>query len=177
MEMIQQKCVDYLRFSFLVAGHTKFDVDRVFSVTAKAFNSSDVFNTTELVDVMSQPDQITAKQVKGDVIYNWRDKISAKYSKLPGIRELHDFIIVRSPDTEIATMLVREGCYGGASKKSPLKLNSDFTANTNVFPLESDCYDQLKKTRELTAAKLTHLTQMCRNFIPEERWLECVNSN
>ena len=80
-----------------MAGHTKFDADRVFSVTAKAFNSSDVFNTTELVDVMSQPDQITAKQVKGDVIYNWRDKISAKYSKLPGISELHNFIMVRSP--------------------------------------------------------------------------------
>ena len=180
MEIIQQKCVDYLRFSFLVAGHTKFDVDRVFSVTAKAFNSSDVFNTTELVNVMSQPNQVTAKQVKGDVIYNWRDKISAKYSKLPGIRELHDFIMVRSPDTETATMLVRKGCYGGTSKKSPLKLNSGFTANINVFPLESDYYDQLNKTRELTAAKLTHLTQMRQNFIPEERWLECVtktNSN
>ena len=129
---------------------------------------------------MSQPNQVTAKQVKGDVIYNWRDKISAKYSKLPGIRELHDFIMVRSPDTETTTMLVRKGCYGGTSKKSPLKLNSGFTANINVFPLESDCYDQLNKTRELTAAKLTHLTQMCQNFIPEERWLECVtktNSN
>ena len=71
--------LNYLCFLFLVAGHAKFDADRVFSVTAKAFNSSDVFNTTELVDVMSQSDQITAKQVKGDVIYNWRDKISASY--------------------------------------------------------------------------------------------------
>ena len=49
MEIVQQKCLDYLRFSFLVAGHTKFDVDCVFSTTSKAFNSSDVFNTSELV--------------------------------------------------------------------------------------------------------------------------------
>ena len=34
--------------------------------------------------------------------------------------------MVKSPDTETATMLVREGCYGGISKKSPLKLNSGF---------------------------------------------------
>ena len=174
MEIVQQRCLDYLRFSFLVAGHTKFDVDRVFSVTAKAFNSSDVFNTNELVTIMSQPNQITAKQVKGDVIYDWRAKISAKYSKLPGIRELHDFIIVRlsESDNKTATMLVREWCYSGTPKKSPLKLNSGFTANVNVFPCE--CYDQLNKTCQLTEAKLTHLTQMCQNFIPEERWLDYI---
>ena len=61
------KCLDYLYCSFLVVGHMKFDVDKVFSVPAKVFNSSDVFNTNELVNVMSQPNQITAKQVKGDI--------------------------------------------------------------------------------------------------------------
>ena len=123
---------------------------------------------------MSQPNQITAKQVKGDVIYDWRAKISAKYSKLPGIRELHDFIIVRlsESDNETATVLVREWCYSGTPKKSPLKLNSSFAANINVFPCE--CYDQLNKTHQLTEAKLTHLTQMCQNFIPEERWLDYI---
>lgn len=39
-------------------------------------------------------------------------------------------------------------CYSGTPKKSPLELNS-----------------------QLTAAKLT---QMCQNFIPEEKWLEYV---
>ena len=36
MEMVQHGVIDHLRFSFLIAGHTKFDVNRVFSVTAKA---------------------------------------------------------------------------------------------------------------------------------------------
>ena len=49
MEMLQHDFIDYLRFSFLIAGHTKFDVDRMFSVTAKAYNASDVFNTQELL--------------------------------------------------------------------------------------------------------------------------------
>ena len=41
-------------FSFLIAGHTKFDVDRMFSLTAKAYNASDVFDTQELLQVMCQ---------------------------------------------------------------------------------------------------------------------------
>ncbi len=53
MEMVQQLEIDYLHFShfsFLVVGHTKFDIDRVFSVTEKAYSTSDVFNTQSLLD-------------------------------------------------------------------------------------------------------------------------------
>jgi len=57
MEMVQQKVLDYLRISFLIAGHTKFDVDRLFS---KSYNSADVFSTEELVTVMSWSENITA---------------------------------------------------------------------------------------------------------------------
>ena len=99
---------------------------------------------------------------------------STKYIKLPGIRDLHEFVVVTSPNTGNATMLVRKGCYGGTSEKSPLKLNLNYTAEFNVFPSENDTYSQLKKTRELTETTLTHLTQMCQNFIPEERWMDCM---
>ena len=77
----------------------KFNVNWVFSIAAKTFNSSDIFNSNELITMMSQPDQITAKQVKGKLIYSWWEKISAKYSKLPSISELHDFTIIRPSDT------------------------------------------------------------------------------
>ena len=49
MEMLQHGFIDYLQFSFLITGYTKFDVDRMFSVAAKAYNASDVFNTQELL--------------------------------------------------------------------------------------------------------------------------------
>ena len=42
MEMVQHGFIDCLQFSFLIVGHTKFDVDRMFSATAKAYNASDV---------------------------------------------------------------------------------------------------------------------------------------
>jgi len=174
MEMVQHKMLDYLRISFLIAGHTKFDVDRLFSVTAKSYNSSDVFNTQELISVMSQSDNITALLENGNLILNWREKVATKYTKLPGIRERHDFIIVRSPDTGCATMLVRDHCYGGAAQKSTMKLNSDVSSETNVIPGENENYIALNKKRELTATKLSHLTQMCNNFIPEGRWIEYV---
>ena len=79
--MRQHGVIDYLRFSFLIAGHTKFDVDHAFSVTAKAYNTADVFNTQELLDVMTQSDHISGVIVTGESILNWRDKVSQKYSK------------------------------------------------------------------------------------------------
>ena len=113
MEMVQRKIVDYLRFSLLVASHTKFDVDHLFSVTAKAYNSADIFNTSELASVMSQAENVTAVVDNGSLIYNWRDKVTKKYSKLPGIRELHDVFVLRDPLTGNAKMFIRDLCYGG----------------------------------------------------------------
>ena len=43
-------------FLFHVAGHTEFDVDQVFLITVRTFNSSGIFNINELVTTMSQPD-------------------------------------------------------------------------------------------------------------------------
>ena len=99
MEMVQQTKIDYVRFSFLVIGHTKFDIDRVFSVTSKAYNASDVFISQELLDVMCHSDTIPGILVEGNSISNWRDPVSRKYSKLPGIRALHHFLmfVIRFP--------------------------------------------------------------------------------
>ena len=58
--MVQHNILDYLRISFLIAGHTKFDVDRLFSITAESYNSVDVFNTKELAQVMAHSNNITA---------------------------------------------------------------------------------------------------------------------
>ena len=85
----------------MIVDHAKFDVDHAFSATAKAYNSSDVFTTRELPDVMSQSPSVTCLVDNGKLLKPWRDKLSAKYSKLPGIRSLHDFITVRHPVTKM----------------------------------------------------------------------------
>ena len=68
MEIVQHGVLDYLRISFLIAGHTKFDVDHLFSVTAKSYNSTDVFNTQELDQVFVQSESITAVLEDGRLI-------------------------------------------------------------------------------------------------------------
>ena len=54
LEIVQLKVLDFLRISFMVAGHTKFAPDLLFSVTARDFNVSDVFNESELITVMEK---------------------------------------------------------------------------------------------------------------------------
>ena len=105
MEMVQKKVLDYLRISFLIAGHTKCDVDWLFSITVKSYNSADVLNTQELVTVMSQSNNNTGLLEEGRSIQNWRETVALKYSKLPGTSDLHDFVIVRSPRQELLLYL------------------------------------------------------------------------
>ena len=54
LEMVQQQKIDFIRISFLVAGHTKFSRDLLFSKIAKTYNQRDVFTTEELHDVIAQ---------------------------------------------------------------------------------------------------------------------------
>ena len=103
----------------------------VFLVTAKAYNASDVFNTQELLNFMSQSDKISGVIVGGDSISNWHDKVSQKYSKLPGIRELHDFLIVSNPTTNNAVVLVREFCHGG-----PERPNNSITKQWSISRIQ-----------------------------------------
>ena len=35
---------------------------------------------------------------QGEIVHNWRESL-IEYTKLPGIRSLHDFVVVRSPTT------------------------------------------------------------------------------
>ncbi len=84
--MIQLDHLRFLRISFLLAGHTKFSPD------TQSYNRSDVFNTSELKDVISPYAEVIVDN--GTIVGDWRNTLITKYSKLPGIRELHDFIYV-----------------------------------------------------------------------------------
>ena len=85
-----------------------------------------------------QSENITAVLEDGRSILIWREKVAVKYNKLPGIRYLHDFIILRSPETGSATMLVRNHCYGGPASKSTIKLNSDVSSDSSAIPCEDE---------------------------------------
>lgn len=93
LDVVQQNILDYFRISFMVAGHTKFTPDQLFSLTARDFYASDVFNERELCEVMQR--HATVMIDSGCIVRTWRDIVTEKYSNLPGIRELHDFLALR----------------------------------------------------------------------------------
>ena len=157
MKHVQQQHLEYLRVSFMIVGHTKFDVDHAFSTIAKAYNSSNVFTTQELADIMSQSPSITSLVDNGKLVQPWRDKLSAKYSKLPGVRSLHNFITMRHPVTKNAMMSVQDLCYTGAPHPTTLRVKD---ASVVVSYDENDDYIILNKTRTLTSTKLASSKRM-----------------
>lgn len=120
MEMVTNKKVDHLRIGFMIAGHTKFAPDRLFSITGSAYKSQDVFNIHDLKGVC----ELGAATfiVDGDQVYAWRELLGDKYTNLPGVRKLHDFLVVRTHDGSVV-MKVRESIYSGGWNDSPLKLS------------------------------------------------------
>ena len=136
---------------------------------------SDVFNTQELLDFMCQSEKISGVIVTGDSIRNWREKISQKYSKLPGIRNLHDFLIVKNPSSMNAMMLVQDFCYEKAAKPA-MPLNSDIPPSYNCCPTPDENYCELCKTRSLRPAKLAHLQQMFSKYIEPEKCFDFLKS-
>ena len=71
--------------------------------------------------------------MKGDIVKTWRDKVGDKYTKLPGIQALHDFLIVRDPATNNAIMKVRKQCYKDAFKETSMKIVSSRLASERGY--------------------------------------------
>lgn len=173
-EMIQQSRLRFLRISFLLAGHTKFSPDLLFSKVAKAYNRSDVFNTSELSHIIAPYSEVVVDN--GALVADWRDVLSKKYSKLPGIQKLHDFIYVKNPVTSNVVAKVRHLCYTGSYENSTSHVLRSIDPCFNVIPdLGKQSYTALSKTRNLTDSKTKHLKQMYADYIAEDRWPEFLN--
>lgn len=173
-EMLQQKKIDFLHLSFLIAGHTKFAPDHLFSQIAQSYNRSDVFTTEELKEIISPYAEVVIDE--GNLVCNWRDSVAKKYSKVEGIRTLHDFIYVTNPVTSVVLAKVRKLCYAGDFEQSPIHVLRGRDAKESVIPdLEMKNYCILGLTRPLTETKLKHLKQMYKDFIPNDRHPSFLN--
>lgn len=113
MELVQQKVLDYFRVSFMVLGHTKFAPDLLFSRIASAYHKSDVFNQADLE--LAALLYATVYVDRGRIVRTWREKVGEKYTNLPGIRGLHDFMCIATSPNGVL-MKVRQKCYAGALK-------------------------------------------------------------
>ena len=124
---------------------TKFAPDRLFLVVGSAYKADDVFNVHDLKRICEQA-AITVIE-EGTNIYLWRDLLGVKYSSLPGVRKLHDFLIVRLHN-ETIMMKVREKIY----------------AQNNWCVTTYSTYINHQKT--LTKEKLANIKLMYDRYIP-----------
>ena len=173
-EMVRSKRIYFLQLSFLIAGHTKFSPDLLFSKIAQSYNKSDVFTTEELKEVISSYAEVIID--KGDIVCDWRTSLSRKFSKLPGIRTLHDFLYVINPVTSGVVAKVRNLCHTGTFNESTSHVlrGRDVSKSAIPDPVDSS-YSALGHTRVLTDSKLKHLKQMYRDFIPSDRCLSFLD--
>ena len=92
---------------------------------------------------------------KGSIVQAWRRTIANKYSNLPGIRELHDFLALRNHGQDSA-MKVRDNCYSGPLKYTPMKRVKGMNAIHMALPSIGHSYYAPGIT-----SKLFHFNQMC----------------
>ena len=137
LEVMQQRVLQYLRVSFMIPGHTKFAPDILFAKIAKAFYTAEVFNEADLQQIAEQFALVILDN--GGIVRTWREKVGEKYSSLPGIRELHDFVTIAMPSDKVV-MKVRERCYTGPLRDTPTKVKRGFTADQSCVPRVMDTY-------------------------------------
>jgi len=161
MEMVHQQKLDYVRFSFMVAGHTKFAPDRLFAQIVSSYNRSDVFTISQLQQICGLHAETIIDD--GSAVLQWREATSLKYSDLPGTRKYHDFLIVRGVSGSVL-MKVREKCYDGTFSVSPMSIIDE---SADGLPTKN--YRDTH-TRPLTNEKMKDITSMYDKFIaPETR--------
>jgi len=164
-EMVQQKKIKFLRLSFLIAGHTKFALDLLFSHIAQSFNRSDDFTTDKLKEIISPYAEVIVDD--GKIVCNWQNILTKKYSKVEGIHALHNFIFIINPMT--SAVLAEVHCVG-SFELSPSHVLRGQNVEQSVIPnLATNNYRVLNCTRLLTETKLRHLKQMYKDFIPSDR--------
>ena len=163
MEIVVQSTLSFLRFSFMPAGHTKFNPDRLFSQIASSYSHADVFTIVELKQLCQS--YATCYIEDGSNIFTWRDTLGEKYSNLPGVRKLHDFLIIRPSPNEAVIMKVREHCFNPREvpSVSPLRVISDITVKPTLLSYKQARYHQISEE------KMAHMVQMYNSFVPLDR--------
>ena len=157
MEMVSSGKIDHLHISFMIAGHTKFAPDRLFSSIGSAYKAADVFNISDLKALCDR--SATTYIEKGDGVFNWRECLGEKYSDLPGIRKFHDFLVVKSHDGKVV-MKVRQQCFEGEWKTSPLHIRNETIEGTPITTYHP---------HSLTAEKQANMITMYDRYIPPDR--------
>ena len=98
----------------------------------------------------------------GTNILTWLQTLGDKYSDLPGVRNLHDFLFVKAQDGKVV-LKVYEFCFGGVWNVSPLHQK-----NTTMSEIPTDTYKD-RCWHQISDDKMAHMVTMYNGFIPPDR--------
>ena len=157
MELVSSGMISHVHISFMIAGHTKFAPDWLFATIGSAYKVADVFTINELKSLCTP--SATTTIAKGENVLTWRETLAKKYSDLPGVRKFHDFLIVKAHTGQVV-MKVREQCFGGQWKDSPLHI-----VNHTVLGTPFTNY----KEHNIKDDKMANMVTMYDKFIPPDR--------
>ena len=157
-----------------MAGHTKVSPDLLFSQIAKSYNQSDVFTTEELGEIIQRYATVTIDD--GSLVCDWREPLSKKYSKFPGIRSQHDFVFAKSILSGQVISRTRPYCYTGSFTNATIRVLAGKDPEDDAIPGDEQTYHHMNKTRNISGSKRNNLVQMYRQFIPRERWHPIIGS-
>ena len=127
--------------------------------------------TTELGKIAEQYAFVVIDE--GERVYQWRSSLE-KYSVLPGIRDLHDYIFVHQPGSDVK-LKVRPLCYTGPVNDSSFHVKRGYSLSESAIPSAAMSYTNSGQIRSLSETKISHLRQMSNSFIPPERRLPLLN--
>ena len=149
-----------------------FSPDLLFPKIAQSYNRSDVLSTEDLKDVSRYSDVVVDD---GTIVCDWKSTL-AKYSKLSGIRSLHDFIFALNTVTNTVVAKVRKNCYTGAFDNATIHMLTRRADESSIPDPVAENYTALGKLRSLSDSKLKNLPQMYKDFIPTDRYLPFFTS-
>ena len=173
MELVQHNHFDSIKLCFLVAGHAKFDPDRLFSNIAHASNNNDVFITDHLVTLIKNTLEPNGDciPISNREVVNWKQLLKDKYGPFEDLKKFREFLIKRDDNGKVF-VFHKECCYDGKySKKQLLKNNASLNLRKR---LEKFSYYEKSMSAQLSKEKIQDLCKMFDAYIDSElrpKWL------
>lgn len=166
IELVQHKHFDTVKFCFLVAGHAKFDPDRLFSRIAHAYNHSDVFITDQLVSLIQNTIEPMGEciSINNRKVVNWKQLLKDKYGPFENLKKFREFLIKRD-DHGNALVFHKACCYEGNYLKKQL-LKSKMAASVDLRKrLKEFSYYAKNMGTQLLKEKIQDLCKMFDAYI------------
>ena len=145
----------------------------MFSQITKSYNQSDVFTTEDLRDIGRYA---TVTIDDGSLVCDWRELLSKKYSKFPGIRSQYDFLFTTNSVSGQVVSKTCPYCYTGSFSNATMHVLGGKNPEDDVIPGDEQTYHHLNKAKSISGSKMSNLVQMYRQFIARKRWHPIIGS-